>query len=265
MYFFKAVYIRAYFLIALVMTFWCLSQFGQGNWLWLAPLLSWAPLWLHNLWRLHLANSAFQDDREKLALALALIGVALMLIAGERGRILWWTLAGLFGLLLYIYVVSALPPGVREGRGDKTRLPQLLPGSPGARLVMFFHAASCPYARMAMRELMAALDAEELQAQQVLAVFADEVPAWAEPLRRRGGQCWADDEGKVSQQLGLWLRGGNALLDGGRNALRPALAAINAAGEVGFWEVAKNFRLPPSVVAHRERLKRVLQSPGAPG
>lgn len=262
MYFFKAVYIRAYFLVALVMTFWCLSQFGQGNWLWLAPMLSWAPLWLHNLWRLHLANSAFQDDREKLAMALALAGVGLMLIAGERGRILYWTLAGLFGLLLYVYVISALPFGVREARGDKTRLPQLLPDATGAQLVVFFHAASCPYARMAMRELMATLDSGELHAERVLAVFADEVPAWAEPLRQRGARCWADDEGEISQQLGLWLRGGNALLDGGRNALRPALAAINAAGEVGFWEVATNFRLPPSLAANRERLKRVWQTPG---
>lgn len=261
MYFFKALYIRAYFLTALVMTFWCLSQLGQHKWLWLAPLLSWAPLWLHNLWRLYVANSAYQDEREKLAMGLALAGIALMLVAGERGPILWWTLGGLFGLLLYVYVISALPRGVREVRGDKSRLPSLLlPHAPQARLMVFFHAASCPYARMVMRELVDLLaeHPQVLQAEQVLAVFADEVPEWAGKFRQAGGQCWVDSEGDISQQLGLWLRGGNALLHGGRNALRPAVAALDEQGEVAFWEVAKNFRLPPSLQASWERVQRVL-------
>lgn len=260
MYLLKALYVRAYFLIALVMIFWCLSQFGQNHWLWLAPLLSWAPLWLHNLWRMHVANSGYQDDREKFAMGLALAGVALMLVAGERGPILWWTLGGLFALLVYVWVISSLPLGVRETRGDNTRLPQtLLPHAPQARLVVFFHAASCPYARMAMRELMEVIKShpEAFKPEQVLAVFADELPEWIGKFRQAGGQCWADTDGEISQQLGLWLRGGNALLDGGHNALRPAVAALNANGEVAFWEVAKNFRLPPSLQASWERIRRL--------
>jgi hypothetical protein len=261
MYLFKALYIRAYFVTALVMTFWCLSLLGQGKWLWLAPLLTWSPLWLHNTWRMQVANSGYQDDREKLAMSLALAGVGIMLIAGERDHILWWTLAGLFALLLYIFLISKLTYGVRETKGDKDLLPQLI-GShhPEARLVVFFHAASCPYAKMAMRELLTVLKTkdEALKPEQVVAVFADELPPWVRKFQQAGGRCWVDTDGEVCQQLGLWLRDGNVLLDGGRNALRPALAAINSEGQVGFWEVAKNFRLPPSLHTHWERVKRAL-------
>lgn len=284
MYFFKALYIRAYFLIALVMTFWGLSQLGQGHWLWVAPLLTWTPLWLHNIWRLHLHNAWYQDERERLAMGLALLGVGLMLIVGERDLVLWWTLGGLFGLLLYVFLVSKLPQGVRESTGDKNQLPTLefsrtIADDYGKterisvaqhnalldddknkiRWVLFFHAASCPYARMAMRELMSGFERHpDIKPEQVVAVFSDELPQWVRSFRKAGGQCWVDTDGESCGMLGLWLRGGNVLLDGGQNALRPALAALDTNGEVVFWDVASNFRLPPFLEQHRERLQRYL-------
>ncbi|WP_439134232.1 hypothetical protein [Pseudomaricurvus sp.] len=275
MYFFKALYIRAYFLTALVMTFWVLSQLGQGHWLWVAPLLTWTPMWLHNLWRLHINNSWYQDERERLAMGLALLGVAVMLIGGQRGPVLWWTLAGLFGLLLYVFLVSKMTRGVRESEGDRDLLPTLdfsrrvaddhaktelvSAQKSGARWMLFFHAPSCPYSRMAMRELMGILEQHpEIKPEQVVVVFADALPDWATKFSKAGGQCWVDADGESSRTLGLWLRGGNALLDGGHNALRPALAALDSNGQVVFWDVANNFRLPPSLEQHWERLQRYL-------
>lgn len=284
MYFFKALYIRAYFLTALVITFWGLSQLGQGHGLWVAPLLTWTPLWLHNVWRLHLANSWFGDERERLAMGLALLGVGVVLVAGERDQVLWWTLAGLFALLLYVVLISSLSRGVREPEGDQSKLPELMFSCPAAgnnekselinvqtynalltaegkspvRWVLFFHAPSCPYSRMAMRELMQKLDQHpEILPEQVVTVFADELPGWVARFQKAGGQCWVDLDGESGKQLGLWLRGGNTLLEGGRNALRPALAALNPDGEVAFWEVAANFRLPPSLEDQWEKLKRL--------
>lgn len=284
MHFFKALYIRAYFLTALVITFWGLSQLGQGHALWVAPLLTWTPLWLHNVWRLHLANSWFGDERERLAMGFALLGVGIVLVAGERDQVLWWTLAGLFALLLYVVLISSLARGVRESEGDQSRLPELMftrpvvgnhgkselisvraynaqlaeEGKSPVHWVLFFHAPSCPYSRMAMRELMQKLDQHsEIHPEQVVAVFADELPSWVARFQKAGGQCWVDPDGESSQQLGLWLRGGNTLLEGGNNALRPALAAFDSDGKVAYWEVAANFRLPPSLEEHWEKLKRL--------
>lgn len=274
MFFFKSLFVRVHELLMPLVSLWALWQMLQGQWLWLSVLLAWAPLFLINLWRLHIGNLAFHDERESLALAPALIGVALLLMTGERDQILWWTLAGLFSLLLSTVVMSRLPRGVREARGDERQLSQLSFHSDNdqsarpsqVRLLMFIHSGWSPYAFMALRELQTFLQEEALPADQVALVFSDGVPrhnAVIKELQSAGVHLWWD-EGDSCEALGLWLRGGSAGRLGGRNALRPALALMPQSSEDNqgqapqFWLMSDNVRLPPSPRQHRQRLRSLL-------
>ncbi|GAB3092807.1 thioredoxin family protein [Aestuariicella hydrocarbonica] len=270
MFLLKALYVRIFTLLAMLVTLWGSWQLLQGQWLWLAPMLTWTPLWVCNLWRYHRGNIFYQDEREYPAMAFALLGVGLVLVLGERDVILWSTLAGLFGLLLYVFVASSLTRGVREPAGDKQRLSHLefqldsgapvsLPVTAENQWVFFFHATGCPYARMAMRELLQVLARYpgRLKPEHVVAIFPDQLPGWARELQLQGGRCWGDTRGDASRQLGLWLRGGDGTLGAGQNALRPALAVLGSEGDVKYWEVAKSFRLPPSLQQNWGRLSQL--------
>ena len=276
MFFFKSLFVRVHELLMPLLSLWSLWQILQGQWLWLAVLLAWAPLFLINLWRRYLGNIAFHDERESLALAPALVGVALLLMAGERDQLLWWTLAGLFSLLLSTVVMSCLPRGVRESRGDESQLAQLkfhsgsgqLASPAQVRLLMFIHSGWSPYAVMVLRELQTFLQEEALPADQVALVFSDAVPSHntvIKELQAMGVHLWWDD-GDSSRSLGLWLRGGSAGRFGGRNALRPALALMPQSAEVNqsaapqFWLTSDNVRLPPSPRQHRQRLLSLLST-----
>ena len=276
MFFFKSLFVRVHEVLMPLVSLWALWQMIQGQWQWLAVLLAWAPLCLLNVWRRFVDNLAFHDERESLALAPALVGVALLLMTGERDQLLWWTLAGLFCLLLSTVVMSRLPRGIREARGDESQLSQLsfrgqddqLVSAGQARLLLFIHSSWSPYAYMVLRELQEFLSQETVAAQQVALVFSDEVPAnhtVVKALAAAGVQLWWDDGGSTAS-LGLWLRGGSAGHFGGRNALRPALAVLPQTSEDNqrlapqFWLMSDNVRLPPSPLQHRQRLKNLLAS-----
>ncbi|NHN39288.1 hypothetical protein G8764_18435 [Pseudomaricurvus alcaniphilus] len=269
MYLFKALYVLLYMIAAAIAVAWSLLHLWQGDWLWLAPCLLWAPLPLLNLWRFYRANLCFPDERERVVLGLGLVGLALVLVGASRGPVLWWSLAGLFSLLLFLFVVSRLNPGVREKPGDSAALPALdfldprgrrvkVTDLAGVSLLVVVHAHWCPYARMALRELRQQARQQGLPPTSIMLLFPDYLPDWCQPLIAEGFHCCYDEEGNSSQALGLWLRGGSSFLPGGANALRPALAALDADGKPVFWRVASNYRLPPLLGDHWQRLRPLL-------
>ncbi len=270
MFFFKALFVRVHGWIAPCVSFWALWHLLLGQWLWLAPLLAWAPVWIINQWRIHRGNVAFLDDRERLALTSALMGVGLILISGERDHLLWWTLAGLFALLLNTVVMSKLTRGVREAPGDARNLSSMVfqsaEGEPVsanfARLILFVHSDWSPYSLMQIRDLERFLrDNRSVSPESVALVFADAIPSRSQPLIRlqsMGVKVWVE-EGQNAVELGLWLRGGSALRQGVRNALRPAMAVLRpGVPRAQMWLVANSERLPPSATEHQARLLQLL-------
>ena len=265
--FVKAKYRLIYGAAAGAISLYCVFELLKGDAFWAAPLLVWAPLLLSNIWRYHVGNLFFQDERERPVMVAALLGMGVMLIAGARGGVLWCTLAGLFGLLLYLFWATTLPRGVREAKGSRESLSRLpfesagdsvnIAGGPNIKLAIFFHSHRCPYSRMSSRELLNYIsdDSLPLQASQILAIFPDAVPVWAKDLSAAGVHCWADPHGDSAQTLGLWLRGGGGFISGG-NALRPALAWVEATS-TDLWIVASNFRLPPSLGEHLPKIKKL--------
>ncbi len=269
MFFLKASFIRLYGLLALMVCGWSLWRLlGHSEWLWLAPLLVWGPLWLLNACRYLWCNVAYRDEREAPVMALALIGMALALLTGERDLLLWTTLLGLFCLLFYVLLASALTRGVRESLGDPQQLPNLgfqdaqgksasLPTDGEPRLLVFFHSSANPYSRMNARELQSLVERELLPPAALVCVFPDRLPGWSQALCSRGVNCWVDREGHSCGQLGLWLRGGASGLFAG-NALRPAVAIVGPQNKVEHWQVAANYRMPPCLtdLSHKLRALR---------
>lgn len=271
MFFFKALFVRLQEWIAPCVSLWALWHLAFGQWLWFAPLLAWAPMWLINQWRVRKANIAFLDDREMLSLAPALVGVGLVLISGERDLLLWWTLAGLFALLLNTVVMSKLSRGVREQPGESRGLSSMTFRddrdeavlASDARLLIFVHAGWCPYSIMQLRDLENFLAANTSVApSSVAVVFADYIPADLPQITRLKGlgvNVWCDD-GDNAAKLGLWLRGASVLRKGVSNALRPALAVLQPrASAPVLWLVASTGRLPPSASQHQDRLLKLLE------
>lgn len=272
MFLFKALFIRLYTLLAPMIAIYSLWQLSQGQWRWLAPLLAWAPLWLINLWRYYRANVFFLDERESAAMLLALVGVGIVWVAGERDPVLWLTLAGLFSLLLYVYLMSSLSRGVREALGEKEALADVpfraaagslvtLRESTQVQLVVFMHSHWSAYSRMWARELMEVLEQHNraLSSGQVAVVFCGSLPSWSDGLVERGVHCWVDPDGQSCERLGLWLRGGSRFFSGAQHALRPAYAVLNAQRQSILWEQAENFRLPPSLQHGWGKITRALQ------
>ncbi len=260
MFLFQHHFLRIWALAAAVITLWSLWHLMAGQWLWLAPLLAWLPLPLLQLWRRFVGNLAFADPRETPALLPALLATGGILVLGERGMALWLTLAGLFALLLHNRVLTAVPQGVRDTQAAGEGLLQLdfvdadgqvhRLADAGDRLVLFPFAGWSVYSRMQLRELLQQLPQLSL-AQPPLVVFAGAVPGWAVSLGAGQFECWGDPRGDSSLVLGLWLRG--AAGAGGTLAQRPALAIVSG-GELRFWQVAGNYRVPPSLQDSRGRL-----------
>jgi len=287
MFFFKALFVRIGEWIAFCVSLWALWQATQGDWLWLAPLLAWAPMGIINQWRLRRGNLAFHDEREVLALTAALLGLAAVLIAGERNYLLWWTLAGLFNLLLNTVLMSKLSRGVREPSGDRRLLASLTftdtqgrsVSASSARLLVFVHSGWSPYSVMQLRDLEKFLLANSsVKPQSVALVFSGLPPTHWRPLsslQALGVEVWGDCDGEACQRLGLWLRGASVLRRRGGDALRPTMAVLpsRAAVDAGrkpssaedvsepsFWSMSNNVRLPPSATQHQARLLALLAS-----
>ncbi|MYM64666.1 hypothetical protein [Pseudomaricurvus sp. HS19] len=256
--------LRILALAAPFITLLSLWHLSAGELLWLAPVLAWLPLPLLQLWRRFVGNIAFADPRETPALLPVLLATGGALVLGERGAPLWLTLAGLFALLLHNRVLTAVPRGVREVQGAAGELLQLdfedaggavrrLAGA-GDRLVLFPFAGWSVYSRMQLRQLLEQLPQLSL-AQPPLVVFAGAVPQWAQIMGAGRFECWGDPGAVSSQALGLWLRGASG--PGGTLAQRPALAIVSG-GELRFWQVAGNYRVPPSLQDCRGRLQKWL-------
>lgn len=273
MFTFRSLYWRLYSLSAIAITLFALLQLLRGEWQWLAPLLAWAPLPLLNLWRRFKANVGYLDERERPVMTLTLIAVAMVLVTGERDLPLWFTLAGLFGLLLFLFVASALPRGLREQKGRPESLSELEFRSAGEAvslqpllqqgsvLVLFLHSGSQVYSRMALRELQQWLEQGRatVPAQQIVALFPGQIPSWSDSVSTLGVNCWQDSEGSSLIELGLWLRGGNAGFTGGAHAARPALAVLQPGqSKPQLWQVANNYRLPPSLTILQPKIDRLV-------
>ncbi len=262
MFFFRSLLIRAYTGLSPLVGLYSVWQIVTGHWLWLAPLMAWLPLWLMNVWRMYRSNLAFGDERESPALTLSLLGLALLFIAGDRSIILWWSLAGLMSLLLFTVVLSAVPKTPRDPSFNKDVLPRLIfkdhqgndccLGGAEPKLIVFGFGAWSPYTKMQWRELSA--KASALNA-PINFVFAGEIPRWALEYNSPVISCWSDPEGHAADRLGLALRGGGAGFGG--LAQRPALAIIEGE-QVRFWQVAQNFRVPPSLSEHQGRIEKWL-------
>lgn len=272
MFVWRALYLRVYGLLAVAITLWALWQLLHAQWLWLGPLLAWGHLPCINAWR-YRNNFAYRDERERLAMTTTLLGVALVLIAGSREWALALTLAGLFGLLIYVFIASALPRGLREHDGDTRGLADLSFDNDQGRatlgqintdkpvLLLVIHSAAHCYSRMAARELQNSLACGELplQAEQCVLLFPGELPRWSQSLLSQGIQCWSDSSGESLAQLGLWLRGGNWSFAGGSHAARPLLAVLPANhDQPKLWVESSNFRVPPSLQDNIGKISRLL-------
>ncbi|MGH1370537.1 MAG: hypothetical protein ACRBBW_00775 [Cellvibrionaceae bacterium] len=270
MFFFKALFVRLHGLMAPCVSLWAVWHLALGQWLWLAPLLAWAPVWGVNQWRVHQGNIAFLDDRERLLLMPALVGVGIVLVSGERDYLLWWTLAGLFALLLNTVVMSKLTRGVREAKGESLHLASMTfqtaegesVSASLARVLLFVHSGWNPYSLMQLRDLEQFLRANpSLSPESIALVFAEQIPSNCQPLMRlqsMGVRVWCDG-GENSAQLGLWLRGASVMRSGTGNALRPAMAVLRPESEApALWLVANTDRLPPSASEYQARLLQLL-------
>ncbi len=291
MFFLKALFMRVHELLAPVVGLWSLWQLLQGEWLAIAVILAWCPLWLIDRWRCYLSNIHFLDERETLSLGLALLGLGLVLMAGERDEFLWGSLAGLFSLLLNTVLMVNMTRGVREVRGDSQNLSGLSfintqggkVEANSARLLMFVSSGSSVYSAMQLRDLADWLhDCADIEPASVAVIFADQVPQNMPALvslLEMGVQAWADIDGNSTKGLGLWLRGASPLRAGTTNALRPAMAVLPEARlEQGsgdsvtaeltidkplLWLVSNNLRLPPTPAQVGQRMKVLLAAASA--
>lgn len=209
---------------------------AQGQWLWAGVLLTWLPLQLINLWRRYRAPLLFEDERETLAMAMSLLGLAVLLIGGERS----WPLAmgglGLACLLVYRFFWSSVKPGLRAAEAD-TAVLKALACEQQPTLVLFMRSDRCLYSQMVARDTEAlAEDVAQLKDLKLLYLYPHstntELPAdWAEALgiNLRGGAPWG------------WRMTGAA-----KDTLSPAIALLDPQGECLFWDRASNYRLPPT-------------------
>jgi hypothetical protein len=277
MFFLKSLFLAAYGLTALVLTLLAAWQLMQGQWAWISPLLVWLPLWGVSIKRYFGRSLEQGDERESGVMALALAGIGLVLMTGQRDAVLWWSLGGLFALLFYLFLASRLSLGVREDRGQVDALSselfldkegrQVSAEQRGVRLMLFVHSHWNPHARIAMRELLAYLQSGgEVSASQCAIIFAESIPGWAKSAQDMGCHVWYDRDGGGCQRLGLWLRGGSACLPGPEHALRPALALLPAVDKSQrskspplLFERSLNFRQPPTLRELGPRIERLLE------
>jgi len=290
MFFLKALFTRLHELSAPVVGLWSLWQLIQGQWLAIAVMLAWCPLWLIDRWRWNWVNFHFLDERETLPLGMALLGLGLVLMLGERDIFLWGSLAGLFSLLLNTVLMVNMTRGVREEKGDHQNLRELsFTNAEGgsvdagnARLLIFVSSGVSVYSAMQLRDLTHWLKSHgEVEPTSVAVVFADQIPTnmpALPALLEMGVQTWSDRDGSSARALGLWLRGASPLRATSHNALRPAMAVLpdqpaarvsdsvaedsSAAATGGvkpsLWLVSNNLRLPPTPAQLGARMDTLL-------
>lgn len=265
MFFFKALFVRAYYLCALLVTALSVYFLLEGQWRYVGVILIWSPLLVLTLYRRYGDNVGWGQQRETLLMLPMLIGFAAVLLSDHAGAgagfttAMWLALSGLFSLLLFQTVMTDVPYGVREPEGDKNQLLSLTfqasggqtqPLSrEGAQVLMFVHGNDC-YAHMQVRQLKNWLSEGAITPEQVTVVSARE-GNWTLP---DGVNAWLDVDGQAAKALGLQLRGGNWPQG---DAMRPALAVVSG-GEIKLWQVAKNYRLPPCLQELAPRLERAL-------
>ena len=265
----KALFVRLYFLAACLISGFCLWSLLQGEFIYIGVLLIWLPLPVIQTVRLK-CNVAWGEERETPLLLPLLLGLASVLLSEQHfAAPLWLSLAGLFSLLLYLFVATATPTGVREGKGRRELLSaqaftdaqghsiQLSALQGQARLVIFIHSTDV-YARMAVRQLKQTLErkAEWLTAEQVVLIAVADISALAGDLPP-GVHLWRDTDSQGCEALGLLLRGGRWPLG---DALRPTVAVQGSDGQVGFWSIASNYRVPTCLEESWPRLQRALTS-----
>jgi len=263
----KSFFVRLYLLASIIISAMCFVQLWYGQFLYLAVLLMWLPLPLLQVLRLQ-RNIAWGEERETPLVLPALLGLGCILLAEQNfSAPLWLALAGLFSLLLYLYVMTATPLSVREralaGSDARASLSsQVFLDTDGVRvdfasgpvrLVMFVHSAG-PYSRMAVRQLQSLIEDGRLSPEQVVLVSSVDITPLCATLPS-GVAYWRDLQGRSFEGLGLLLRGGNWPQG---DALRPALAVVDRCGEARFWSVADNYRLPPCLSDAWPRLERAL-------
>ncbi|WP_390615682.1 hypothetical protein [Maricurvus nonylphenolicus] len=218
------------------MTLFSLVMIAQGQWLWSGVLLAWLPLQLVNVWRRYRAPVFIEDERETLAMAMGLLGLAILLVGGDRS----WPLAlgglGIACLLVYRFFWSSVKPGVRATEADTSVLAPLA-SEKQPTLVLFMRGETCPFSQMVVRDTAAfAEEAAELKGLQIVYLYPQSSIAGAEP-------AWAD-------ALGINLRGGApwswSFAGRGKDTLSPAIALLDSQGKCLFWDRASNYRLPPT-------------------
>jgi hypothetical protein len=274
MYFFKASYLYLYLACSWLVS--CLAVFAiaQGDWLWIGPLLVWLPLQLVNLWRRNKSTIFDRDEREKLPMTLAMLGVCLLLVTGQRDAILWSTLGGLFGLLLFVFPMSALGRGLREPAVDLSAIKDLkwIDQHNQTRhfseltidqsvIVVVLHSLASVYSKMVVRELLEVITLPNslIKPTQIVVISTIKNSKELSLLSTAGVNCWFDVQDNSLATLGLWLRGGNWFFRSEPHAARPALVVLNSdKAEPVFWSVAKNFRLPPSLRENLPKINRLL-------
>ena len=275
MYFFKASYLYLYWACSWLVSCYAIFAIAQGDWLWLGPLLVWLPLQLVNLWRRAKSTIFYRDEREKLVMTLAMLGVCLLLVTGQRDAILWSTLAGLFALLLFVFPVSALGQGMREQAADLSSIKSLkwidqhnqtryfseLITPKQSVVVVVLHSIERAYSSMVVRELLEVITSPDnrIKPHQLVVISTSKLSKEVSLLNAAGVHCWFDEQGNSLATLGLWLRGGNWLNRHNQHTARPALMMLNdQKDEPLLWSVADNFRLPPSLRENLPKINRLL-------
>jgi uncharacterized membrane protein len=232
----KSFFYSLYVITAWGMTLLSLVLITQGQWLWSGVLLAWLPLQLVNLWRRYRAPVFVEDERETLAMAMSLLGLAILLVGGERS----WPLAlgglGIACLLVYRFFWSSVKPGLREVKADTSVLAGLA-SAEQPTLVLFMRGEPCPFSQMVIRDTTAFV--EEVAAAKALQL----VYLYPQSSIVGATSNWSD-------ALGINLRGGAPwgwrFTGCGKDTLSPAMALLDTQGKCLFWDRASNYRLPPT-------------------
>ena len=250
----KSIYAFAYTICAVALSVYAATVlFTQGDGLWIGVLLTVLPGVVAALWRYFLAVENRADERESVVTALALVGLAVVLVGdSERGWPLLLAFSGVVGLLLHTYWASAFDQArqPRLGAGelqamqlyDAAGAPRQLRqwrGQPCLVIVLGGGCCSCSYSRLQLRELIAAMPAINGRGAAVIGIVAQSPRELTKMARDTGItllQLRAEPSGLST---GLVLRGF------GCRRLWPSLVVLDAAGEVRYRESADYYRLPP--------------------
>ncbi|TQV80144.1 hypothetical protein FKG94_10780 [Exilibacterium tricleocarpae] len=258
----KSIYDFIHTVYALVMSVCASILFiKQGNWLWSGVLLTVLPGVVATLWRRYLAVESGADERESVVSALALTGLAVVLVGdSERGWLLLFAFIGVLGLLLQTYWATSLGARRRPPAGaDQLRQLNLYDAQGAPRrldewrgrpcLVLVLRSGACPFSAVELRNLATTMPVLRACGAAVICL----VPDSPGPVARRSAGVETTvlqlrDE-PASRTTGLILPAGGPfglwLLRRCRHGLWPGLIALDAQGEVRYSASADNYRLPP--------------------